>query len=312
MDQLATGLESGLFSSLDLTTVYIKRIKEVDSTLHTVLEINPDALIIAANLDAERANGIVRSALHGIPILIKDIIATNDSMSNSAGSYSLKGAKVPRDATVVEKLRAAGVIILGKSNLSQWGNSRSSNSSNGWSSVGGQVTGAYYPNMDPGGSSLGSAVASSLGLAFASPGTETLGSILSPSSQNNVVGIKPTVGLTSRSLVVPISEHQDTVGPIARSVSDAAYLLSIIAGKDKSDNYTSSQPWEIPPDYTLALNLSSLSGARIGIPRNAITPDNTSQPILDAFETAIEVLRNAGALIVDYANYSASPEQLFE
>jgi amidase len=150
--------------------------------------------------------------LHGIPILVKNNIATFDQMNNTAGSYSLLGAKVPQDATVVAKLRAAGVVLLGKSNLSQWANYRSSNSSSGWSAYGGQVTGAYYPNMDPSGSSSGSGVGSSLGLALASLGTETDGSILCPSSVNNLIGIKPTVGLTSRFLVIPISEHQDTVG----------------------------------------------------------------------------------------------------
>lgn len=159
--------------------------------------------------------------------------------------------------------------------------------------------------MDPSGSSSGSAVSSSIGLALATLGTETDGSILSPSSVNNLVGIKPTVGLTSRSLVIPISEHQDTIGPMARSVTDAAYILSIIAGKDASDNYTSAQPWDTPPDYTRSLNFSSLRGARIGIPRNGITASNTSQPISDAFEAAIQVIKNAGATVVDNTNFSA-------
>lgn len=228
-----------------------------------------------------------------------------DLMNNTAGSYALLGAKVPRDSTIASKLRAAGMVILGKTNLSQWANFRSSNSSSGWSAYGGQVTGAYYPDMDPSGSSSGSAVGSSIGLALASLGTETDGSILSPSSTNNLVGIKPTVGLTSRSLVIPISEHQDTIGPIARSVSDAAYILSIIAGKDEYDNYTSAQPFDSPPDYTKALNFSSFQGARIGIPRNGLGYDNTSQPISDAFEAAIEIMKNAGAIIVDNANFSA-------
>jgi amidase len=274
-----------------------------------VVELNPDALSIAATLDAERANGTIRSALHGIPMLIKDNIATgDDQMNNTAGSYALLGAKVPRDAAVATKLRDAGIIILGKSSLSQWANFRSSNSSSGWSAIAGQVTGAYYPNMDPSGSSSGSGVGTSIGLALAALGTETNGSILSPSNVNNIVGIKPTVGLTSRSLVIPISEHQDTVGPMARSVSDAAYILSIIAGKDKNDNYTFAQPWEEPPDYTRALNFSSLRGARIGIPRNGFTPDNTSQPIIDAFEDAVQVMKNAGALIFDNSNFSAWEE----
>lgn len=175
-------------------------------------ELNPDAISIAETLDAERANGTIRSALHGIPMLIKNNIATMDQMNNTAGSYSLLGATVPRDATVAAKLRAAGIIILGKSNLSQWANFRSSNSSSGWSAYGNQTTSAYHPNADPSGSSSGSGVGSSIGLALASLGTETDGSILSPSSVNNLVGIKPSVGLTSRSLVIPISSHQDTVG----------------------------------------------------------------------------------------------------
>jgi amidase len=273
-----------------------------------VTEINPDALSIAATLDTERANGTIRSALHGIPILIKNNIATVDQMNNTAGSYALLGAKVPRDASVVTKLRAAGIVFLGKSNLSQWANFRSSNSSNGWSAYGGQVTGAYYPNQDPSGSSSGSGVGSSIGLALASLGTETSGSILAPSAQNNLVGIKPTVGLTSRALVIPISEHQDTVGPMARSVSDAAYVLSIIAGKDENDNYTSAQPWDTPPDYTKALNFSGLRGARIGIPSNALSPSKYNQPILDSFEDAIAVMKRAGAIIVENANFSAYNE----
>jgi amidase len=270
--------------------------------------MNPDALAIAATLDAERANGTIRSALHGIPMLIKNNIATLDQMNNTAGSYSLIGAKVPRDAGVAAKLRAAGIVLLGKSNLSQWANFRSSNSSNGWSAYGGQCTGAYFPNQDPSGSSSGSGVGSSIGLAVASLGTETSGSILAPSAQNNLVGIKPTVGLTSRALVIPISEHQDTVGPMARSVSDAAYVLSIIAGKDENDNYTSAQPWDSPPDYTQALNFSSLRGARIGVPRNVLSSSEVYQLVLDAFEDAISVLKRAGATVVDNANFSAYQE----
>ena len=184
----------------------------------------------------------------------------------------------------------------------------SNTQSNGWSAYGGQVTGAYFPNADPSGSSSGSGVGSSIGLALAALGTETDGSILSPSSANNLVGIKPTVGLTSRSLVIPISEHQDTVGPMARTVSDAAYILSIISGKDIYDNYTSAQPFDTPPDYTQSLNFSTLRGARIGIPRNAITPSNTSQPVMEAFEAAIQVIKHAGAIVVENTNFSAWDE----
>ncbi|KAH8645919.1 amidase signature domain-containing protein [Tricladium varicosporioides] len=309
-EELIAGLESGSWTSVDLTKAYIARIQEVNPILHAVTEINPDALFIAASMDAERAGGMIRSPLHGIPILIKNNIATKDQMSNTAGSYLLLNATVPRDAHVVAKLRAAGVVILGKSNLSQWANFRSSNSSNGWSAYGGQVTGAYYPNMDPSGSSSGSGVGSSIGLAFASLGTETSGSILSPSDKNNLVGIKPTVGLTSRALVIPISEHQDTVGPMARTVTDAAYVLSIIAGKDTNDNYTWSQPWNTSPDYRRALKFSSLRGARIGIPRNVFSASSTNGPVLQAFEESIQVLKRAGAVIVDNSNYSAYGQYL--
>lgn len=233
-------------------------------------------------------------------------------MNNTAGSYALVGAKVPRDATVAAKLRKAGAIILGKSNLSQWANYRSSNSSNGWSAQGGQTYGAYYPQQDPSGSSSGSGVSASIGLALGCLGSETDGSIISPSQMNNVVGIKPTLGLTSRALVIPISEHQDTVGPMARTVKDAAYILQAIAGPDMYDNYTSAIPWAMnntnatAPDYPAACQFDALLGKRIGVPRNAIgTRTRSTAPIYDAFEAALNVLRNAGAIIVDNTNYTA-------
>lgn len=251
--------------------------------------------------------------LHGLPILIKNNIATNDQMNNTAGSWSLVGAKVPRDSTMAAKLRKAGAIILGKTNLSQWANYRSFNSSNGWSAQGGQTYGAYYLGQDPSGSSSGSGVASSIGLAFGSLGTETDGSILSPSQLNNIVGIKPTVGLTSRSLVIPISEHQDTVGPMARTVKDAAYILQAIAGPDSYDNYTSVIPWanSTVPDYPAACQFDALLGKRIGVPRNAIgTPSRSTAPIYAAFEAALNTLRSAGAIIVENTNYTAFDQYL--
>ena len=290
----------------DLEQAYIARITEVNSTLHAVTEINPDALTIAADLDEERASGTVRGPLHGIPILVKNNIATLDRMSNTAGSFALLGATVPADSTLAAKLRAAGAVILGKSNLSQWANFRSNNSTNGWSAYGGQTFGAYYPEQDPSGSSSGSGVSPSVGLAFAALGSETSGSILSPSQANNLVGIKPTVGLTSRTLVIPISEHQDTIGPMTRTVKDAAYVLQAIAGRDDQDNYTLAQPFDVPPDYVAACNFSAFRGARIGIPRNLIgstrEPDNT---VLAAFESAIAVIQKAGATIVDNTNITA-------
>ncbi|KAI9815941.1 MAG: hypothetical protein M1827_001933 [Pycnora praestabilis] len=306
LEDLATGLESGQFTSVNLVQAYLARINEVNPMLNAVTEINPDALTIAAQLDAMRANGTVLGPLHGIPMLIKNNIATNDKMNNTAGSYALLGAKVPRDSGMAMKLRAAGVVILGKSNLSQWANFRSFNTSNGWSAYGGQVFGAYYPQQDPSGSSAGSGVSSSIGLAFAALGTETSGSILSPSEINNLVGIKPTVGLTSRALVIPISQRQDTVGPMARTVKDAAYILSAIAGKDPNDNYTSAIPFNGSlPDYVAACNFSAFQGARIGIPRNAIQGDNTTGPQLAAFEAAIQIIKNAGATVIDNTNFTA-------
>lgn len=269
-EDLIAGLEYGLFTSVDLVNAYIARINEVNSTLRPVTQLNPDALDIAKSLDDERTNGTTRGPLHGIPVLIKNNIATLDSMNNTAGSYALVNAKVPRDSFLAAKLRQAGAVILGKSNLSQWANYRSLNSSNGWSALGGQVIGPYFPDQDPSGSSSGSGVASALALAHFSLGSETDGSIIGPSGANNVVGIKPSVGLTSRNLVIPISQHQDTVGPIARTVKDAAYLLSAIAGYDPADNYTSAIPFPhyTIPDYVAACNFSALRGKRLGIPRN--------------------------------------------
>ena len=246
--------------------------------------------------------------MHGIPILIKNNIATADAMNNTAGSWSLLGAKVPEDSTMAAKLRKAGAIILGKTNLSQWANFRSDNSSNGWSAYGGQTYAAYYPGQDPSGSSSGSGVASSLGLALGSLGTETSGSILSPADVNNLVGIKPTVGLTSRYLVIPISEHQDTVGPMTRTVKDAAYILSAIAGADANDNYTLASPFANGslPDYVGACDYNAFAGQRIGVARNVleIWGRYTDAPVLEAFKTAVQTIEAAGAEIVD-ANFTA-------
>lgn len=298
LDELRRGLDGGQFTSVDLTKAYIARINDVNEQLHAVNEINPDALTIAAELDQERAKGKV-GPLHGIPILIKDNIATDDKMNNTAGSFALIGAKVPEDSTVAAKLRKAGAIILGKANLSQWANFRSDNGSSGWTSVGGQTIGAYFPGQDPSGSSSGSGVASSVGLAWACLGTETAGSIISPSEENNIVGIKPSVGLTSRYLVVPISEHQDTVGPMARTVKDAAHLLSAIVGRDDHDNYTSAIPFgDEVPDYVAACKESGLKGKRIGIPQG-MTDTGFAPAVTKAFRETIEVLRSSGAVIVE-------------
>lgn len=301
LDELRTGLDAGRFTSVDLTKAYIARIHEVNENLHAVTEINPDALDIAAELDRARKKATKPlSPLHGIPILIKNNIGTADRMNNTAGSTALLGAKLKQDSTVVKKLREAGAVILGKANLSQWAGTRSLQASNGWSAHGGQTIGAYFQGQDPDGSSSGSAVASSLGLAWASLGTETLGSICDPAHANNIVGIKPTVGLTSRFLVIPISEHQDSVGPMARTVKDAAYLLQAIAGSDGRDNYTEAAP-DTLPDYVGACDKGALQGKRLGLPRGYRTlyPYISADVSFEAFESAIELLREAGAQVVE-------------
>ncbi|KAI0531651.1 glutamyl-tRNA amidotransferase subunit A [Xylaria digitata] len=307
IDTLLDGLERGTF-----TSAYIGRINEVNNALNVVNEINPDAISIASQLDAERSKGLVRGPLHGIPILIKDTIATNDRMNTTAGSYALLGAKVPADATVVQNLRKAGAIILGKTNLSQWGSIRSLNSTNGWSAVGGQTHGVFYPNQDPSGSSSGSGVAATLGLATGCLGGETDGSITDPASYNNIVGIKPTVGLVSRHLVVPISQRMDTVGPMTRTVKDGAYILQGIAGVDPLDNYTSVIPNQTVPDFVSACNLSALNGARLGVPRNVISlmANSTTESVVEAFEESLGVLRSAGAIIIENTNFPAAEDFL--
>lgn len=296
-------------TSYDLVQAYLERTWEVNSVLHAVGEINPDALAIARSLDAERATGSVRGPLHGVPILVKDNIATQDKMNNTSGSYALLGATVSREATVVSKLRNAGAIILGKSSMGEWAQCRSSkaSSSHGWSAYSGQVHGAYYPQQDPSGSSSGSAVAVSVGLALGSLATETSGSIVLPGERNNVVGIKPTLGLTSRSMVIPISLRQDTVGPMAKSVKDAAHLLTAIAGRDNYDNWTFVQPYSRTPDFAKACSFSGLKGARIGVPRNGIHyyVDDSTAPMMAAFEDALQLIGNAGASVVDKADFAA-------
>lgn len=307
---LRSGLDNNLFTSADLVRAYIDRIQEVNPKLRAVTEINPDALSIAAERDAERRAGInpAKLPLHGIPVMLKDNIATFDKMNNSAGSYALLGAKVPEDSTIASKLRKAGAIILGKTNLSQWAASRELINHEGWSAYGGQALGAYFPNQDPRGSSSGSAISSSIGLSWGAVGTDTSGSILAPAHANNIVGFRPTVGLTSRYLVIPFSSRQDTVGTLTRTVKDAAYLMQAMAGRDGHDNYTSAIPFGEMPDYVAACKDSGLKGKRIGVSRNTITPH--FDPAYDsdpaAFERALDVIRSAGAEVVDNIDMNCS------
>lgn len=252
VDDILTGFAAKQFTSVDLVQAYVARISEVQETLRPVIEINPEAISIAQALDNERlVQNSTRGPLHGVPVLLKDNIGTADEMNTTAGSYALYGSIVPRDSTVAANLRAAGCVILGKAGLSEWAFWRGTNNSDGWSARGGQVKGAYYYDQDPSGSSSGSAVAASLGLAALTVGTDTGGSIIDPAGTNNVVGIRPSTGLTSRSVVVPITAVQDSIGPITRSVKDAAYLLQAMAGPkgDPYDNYTNAIPFETIPDY---------------------------------------------------------------
>ncbi|KAG9103351.1 hypothetical protein FRC06_011350 [Ceratobasidium sp. 370] len=302
--QLQRGLERKQFTSVDLVKAYLARIDEVNlkgPKLRAVIETNPSALKQAAALDAERKKSGKRSPLHGIPILLKDNIATlaSEGMNTTAGSFALLKSIVPGDATVAAKLRKAGAILLGKTNMSEWAGFRGGLTP-GWSGRGGQATNPYYPGADPCGSSSGSGVATAIGLAAGSLGTETSGSIICPSSFNNLVGIKPTVGLTSRAGVIPISSHQDTVGPMTRSVADAAVILSVIAGRDKKDNYTSTAPCKVP-DYTKYLKPNAIKGKRFGVPRTMIMISETTLNNV-AFNKSLETIRALGGVIVDPAD----------
>ncbi|KAH9925030.1 amidase signature enzyme [Epithele typhae] len=307
--ELQDGMEKGLFTSVDLVKAYFARIDEVNlkgPVLRTVIEMNPSALQQAADLDLERKTKGARGPLHGIPILLKDNIATmaSEGMNTTAGSFALLGSIVPRDAHVAAKLRAAGAILLGKANLSEWANFRG-NVPSGFSGRGGQASSPYVPLGDPCGSSSGSGIGGAIGLAAATLGSETDGSIVCPSNFNNLVGIKPTVGLTSRAGVIPISEHQDTVGPMCRSVTDAAMVLSVIAGRDPRDNFTLAQP-PIVPDYTKALDKNALKGARLGVLRQFLA--NVDPVIVAAFNSSLVTMKKLGATIVDPVDFPSFEE----
>src|SRR5437773_6352499 len=295
-------MESGQDTARSLVEKYLARIETIDRqgpALHSVIEINPDALAIADRLDAERASKGARGPLHGIPILIKDNIATADRMMTTAGSLALNGSIAPQDAFIVERLREAGAIVLGKTNLSEWANFRSTHSSSGWSGRGGQTKNPYALDRNPSGSSSGSGAAVAASLCAVAIGSETDGSIVSPSSNNALVGIKPTLGLLSRSGIVPIAHSQDTAGPMARTVRDAALLLGALAGTDPKDPATGAIPAG-GEDYTRLLDAGGLKGARIGVARNKLFGYH---PATDALvNQAIDVMRQAGAVIVDPAD----------
>jgi amidase len=324
---LQTGMADGKLSARMIAEMYLKRIEEVDKVpdpadrvagrpgrgvpgalgaagvggeggpgLNSVIEVNPDALAEAERADRERHEGRVRSPLHGIPILIKDNIDTADRMETTAGSLALVGQRPSRDAFIVERLRGAGAVVLGKTNLSEWANFRSMRSSSGWSGRGGQTHNPYALDRNPCGSSSGSGAAVAANLCAAAVGTETDGSIVCPASANSVVGLKPTVGLVSRSGIVPISHTQDTAGPMCRSVADAAALLGVLAGRDRRDAATDGAPSTAHADYSRFLDPKGLAGARIGIARNLFL---SHERVVALAEDGIQAMKAEGAVIVD-------------
>ena len=296
-------MQSGQDTSRSLVDKYLARIEALDRSgpaLHSVLEVNPDARTIADRLDAERKSRGPRGPLHGIPILIKDNIATADRMMTTAGSLALAGATPPRDAFIVERLREAGAVILGKTNLSEWANFRSTHSTSGWSGRGGQTKNPYALDRNPSGSSSGSGASIAANLAAAAVGTETDGSIVSPSNSNGLVGFKPTLGLLSRSGIVPIAHSQDTAGPMARTVADAAALLGAMTGADPDDPATKDAGRKGRRDYSASLDPNGLKGARIGVVRNKYFGYSPATDRLA--DAAIAEMKKQGATIVDPAN----------
>jgi len=300
--ELQAGMESGKYSSRSICKMYLQRIKDIDQSgpeLNSVIELNPDALLIADQLDNERKQGKRRSPLHGIPVMIKDNIDTADKMQTTAGSLALAGSIAQEDSFVARKLREAGAVIIAKTNLSEWANFRSTHSTSGWSGRGGQTKNPYALNRNPCGSSSGSGVAVSANLCPVAIGTETDGSIVCPSSANGIVGIKPTVGLIGRSGIIPISHTQDTAGPMARTVTDAALLLGVLTGTDSRDMVTRGSVGKSYTDYTRFLDKNGLQGKRIGVARNHLG----YHPGVDKLmETAIVLMKQSGAEIVDPAD----------
>ncbi len=300
--ELQAGMASGKYTARSLTDKYLARIEAIDRrgpALRSVLEVNPDAPALAAALDKERKEKGPRGPLHGIPVLIKDNIATADRMDTTAGSLALVGSRPPQDAFVVRRLRQAGAVLLGKTNLSEWANIRCSYATSGWSGRGGLTKNPYALDRNPSGSSSGSAVAVAANLCAAAVGTETDGSVVSPSSVNGLVGIKPTVGLVSRAGIIPISHTQDTAGPMARSVRDAALLLGVLAGLDPDDKATAAGEGKFSVDYTKYLDPNGLKGARIGVARNYFGFHDAVDAVMAA---ALEALKRGGATLVDPAD----------
>lgn len=299
INDLQKQMQSGERTSEAITQLYLDRIAAIDKKgphLNAVIEVNPDALSIAKTMDQERKAGKLRGPMHGIPILVKDNIDTHDQMMTTAGSLALEGHKAATDAFVVAQLRKAGAVILGKTNLSEWANFRSTRSSSGWSSRGGQTRNPYVLDRNPSGSSSGSGSAVSANLCAVAVGTETDGSIIAPSSMCGLVGLKPTVGLVSRSGIIPISHTQDTAGPMARTITDAAILLGALVGIDPTDAVTTESQGKTVTDYTQFLKADSLSGKRIGVEKAFL---KGHEGVVGLYKDAIEVLKKQGATVVE-------------
>ncbi len=302
ISDLQDGMKSGKFTARSLVEKYSGRIDEIDKhgpTLNSVIELNPDAFTIADQLDQERKGGKLRSPLHGIPVLIKDNIDTADKMMTTAGSLALLGSRPAKDSFVAEKLRAAGAVILGKTNLSEWANIRSSHSTSGWSGRGGLTKNPYALDRNPCGSSSGSGAGVSANLCAAAIGTETDGSIVCPSSSNGVAGIKPTVGLVSRAGIIPISHSQDGAGPMCRTVRDAAVMLGALTGVDPRDSATANSQGKSFTDYTRFCDPNGLKGARIGVARKYF---GFSDAVDALMEQSLDAMKKQGAILVDPAD----------
>ena len=301
-------MQTKALTSRAIVEMYLKRIHDIDKNgpkLNAIIELNPDALKIADAMDKERAKGKVRGPMHGIPIIIKDNINTGDKMHTTAGASAIADNIAQHDAFIAAKLREAGAIILGKTNLSEWANFRSTRSTSGWSSRGGQTKMPYVTVRNPSGSSAGTGSGVSASLATIGIGTETNGSIVSPSSVNGLVGIKPTVGLWSRSGIIPISKTQDTAGPMARTVRDAAILLGLLAGVDQEDSFTLNPNAKFEKDYTRFLDIDGLKGKRIGLERSHLRGNETIEVL---FHQAIDLLKSKGAEIIEVDLLTATRE----
>jgi amidase len=308
--ELQSAMQDGRLTSARLTDRFLQRVEAYDRSgprLNAVLEVNPQAREIAEALDRERASGGTRGPLHGIPVFLKDNIATADRLHTSAGSLALRDCIAPRDAFLVTRLREAGAVILGKANMTEWANFMTTGMPAGYSSRGGQVKNPYGESLSPGGSSSGSAVAVAAGLCTVAVGTETSGSILSPASWNSVVGIKPTLGLISRSGIVPIAASQDTAGPFARTVADAAILLGAMTGVDTVDRATPASRRHARRDYTEFLSATGLEGARLGVPR-AVFFERLAAAEAPVIEAALQALGGLGASLVDPADIATARE----